>query len=531
MRSCCNVVFTDTLSTARTILRKSEERGVMHAAQPGSSGSTPTMSNHQRNIESLQTTSGNEEVSRLRSVREQTGPLADRGSLVRCIKLASVVAVFAALACQAHYVTRWAVDVPRTDEWYLFDLSIPHFEPIPSLEYLLSSNGSHRIFFARILYAILYFADGMNFAHIKLVNYIFFSAIVLMFAGLKDQTIGSEKFPLFPLFLVFLFSPINVENHTWAYQSQIHFSIFFQLLAVYFGFRENRRGRDDASFLSACACAMYSFSSGIAVSVVLTGALVVRSFLQWITGEGAWPFLRSLAVSVLLAGIIYAWMLDAPQSGASVALIEEANFWKFVLNLLSLGHGFAKSLSLVPGILVLLNLFVPTLILVCSSEARKSSTSWMWLTLAWSAVAGLLAIALGRYGDYGGHYESAKTSRYSELSFVIIPAIAALWYLSLRARPLMRTAMLCGYFGFLLAGFGASWDYSSYQNIAEGQIRAQQLIETYYSGESRDAMFPFIFPHPLKGELDYATRLRIHFAEEMARRYGREDLLRSDEPT
>jgi hypothetical protein len=464
----------------------------------------------------------------LRGVRDAPATRSPSTASTRLLRSAGVVTALAAMAYQSIYVVRWAIDIPRSDEWPLFDVHMPHFQPIPSLEWLLSSNGSHRIPLARLLYVLMYYVDGMNFGHIKLVNYVFFAATVFLLTGLKDVTITPDRFPLFPLFLVFLFSPIDVENHTWAYQSQVHFVVFFQILAVYFGFRERRRPRDDLWFFLSCVCAMYSFASGLAVSGVLTGALIVRSLLSWRAGDGsAGACVRALVVGIGILGVALFWMHDIPQSHASVDLLLAANFWKFLLNLISHGQGFEESLSLVPGLLLVAVVFAAACLLLGTPEYRRRSANWVWVCLALSTIGGLFVVTLGRFGDYNGHYEAAKTSRYSELAFVLVPAVAMLLDQSLQEHTGLRRVALASYFAFLICGYNSNWDYTAYQYIADGQIKASQLVESYYAGDSSDAFFPFVAPWPLKDNLDYATRMKVHFAQSMAERYHREDLLNS----
>jgi hypothetical protein len=324
-----------------------------------------------------------------------------------------VLGIAVCLALAAYhwlFVIESAVDVPRADEWHYFDQTGRCFEPIPSWEWLISSNGSHRILFTRLMMWVHYFLDGMNFAHVQVANFGLFFVGVLFLVVLKRVTLGRDRFALFPFFLLFLLSPIAYENHIWPYQSQVHFLLLFTLAGAYFGFKPKRRAIDDLWFALACISAAYSFSCGVGVAAAYVLIFCLQRIQDLLSGRRNWlALLRAAMVTAAVGYSLNRW-LEGFVTLKTVDLLDPL-FGRFLLNLISLGHGFETSTSVIPGDVIMLMLAVPSIVLLLKSDSRRDATVWLRGAIGWATVAALATIAFGRAGNYAGDYTGAKFSR------------------------------------------------------------------------------------------------------------------------
>src|SRR5262249_24071414 len=114
-----------------------------------------------------------------------------------------------------------------------------------------------------------YRIDGWNLAHLAIVNFALFGALLAAVAlaiRRADPALGA---PWIALFLVLLLSGTSRQNHAWAFQSQFHFFLLFLLLPAVLLFDARQRSRDQALGLLCLAGSAYSFSGGVACAGVL----------------------------------------------------------------------------------------------------------------------------------------------------------------------------------------------------------------------------------------------------------------------
>lgn len=429
----------------------------------------------------------------------------------------SLVGLLGVISCVLLAIYHWqfvaenTVDIPRADEWHYFDEPGPHFQPNPTWEWLISSNGSHRILFTRLMIWVHYFWDGMNFGNIQVLNFAMFFATIMFFMVLKRVTLGANAFPLFPLLLLFLLSPIAYENHIWPYQSQIHFLLLFTLLGAYFGFKPHRKPIDDVWFTLACVSAAYSFSCGVGIAAAYVAMFALRHFSEFLRGKRDWLGVARLVVVCFVVG----YSLNRWREGfvrlQTVSILDPL-FGKFLLNLVSLGHGFDVSASLIPGDVIMLLLSAASVVLLLRDDEEARASMWMWGALGWATIAALATITFGRGGNYGGDFTGAKYSRYAEVSFVLIPAIGVLWWQTLKKWPLAQHIFLVAYLFSLAAAYRDNWEFQYYPLVAKSRRENRECVKLYFTGDRPDGACPDVDPTPLGPRLRYAEELGIHFA-------------------
>ena len=135
---------------------------------------------------------------------------------VRLIWLGLVVIYMMQFFAIWHY----SVDLPFWEEW---DYFLPHALPRGlSSEWLLGFENYHRVIPTKLMAWLNYRLFGLDFTLQKLVNYLIFGCLLVLVAKLKQAIAGKESFKIFPVFLLFMISPIAFENHANSYQSQIH---------------------------------------------------------------------------------------------------------------------------------------------------------------------------------------------------------------------------------------------------------------------------------------------------------------------
>src|SRR5205085_2960341 len=113
---------------------------------------------------------------------------------------------------------------------------------------------------------------------------------------------------------------------------------------------------------------------------------------------------------------------------------------------------------------------VPAGLLLSQRQMRSSNGLLAWIALGVATLAGLAMIAIGRAGDYGGQVDAAKFSRYSELSFLMIPVIAVLWWNVLAGFPRLRIFALVAYWIACIAAYRDDLSFQPYQYVRNSRL-------------------------------------------------------------
>jgi hypothetical protein len=404
-----------------------------------------------------------------------------------------------------------SVDVPFSDDWLFFGANGLKVDFSP--QWLFRPELEHRIVLTKLQGWVNLRLFSLDYRLQKICNYLLFGGIVLSLAFLKNKLLGKGKFILFPLFLIFLLSPIAWENHRWALQSDYHFAVLFACLALCYLSPPEITLKSCALFCLFSGLAMYSLAPGAVLVAVYVCCSVV--FLMARMGDKAISSsLRSLLLTQILAmGLIFfTWLYGYKRLGADwphkYVLPWEPGYWTDFLNMVSFSFGFQEH-NVTLGIICLCVLMVPLVLLLLDSETR-------WQTITWSLVAGtvgiLVVFAVVTMARSGVNYYGTKTSRYAEIGFLMIPFMAMAWWRALQSRAL-RCTVLTSLWIFCFVGYFDNWSSLPYQETKQYDIQTLECAENYYRGTGDGSCRGETFPNPQL--LDRAKELGIKFTKQL----------------
>ncbi|MBF0297419.1 MAG: hypothetical protein HQK51_01790 [Oligoflexia bacterium] len=383
---------------------------------------------------------------------------------------------------QLYYICKYAVNVPFWDEWEFLN---PDFlNTSLNWKWYFSTHNEHRIFFTKIYTHILYMINGWDIKQQTILNYFIFLLLVYILIRLARSTENkSLEFKMFPVYIVFFFSSLNFENHMWAFQNQIHFSLLFILLAIVFGFRfSNIHSANifNTFLFSLCLLsAMFSFSAGLAMSFSLMVLFLVR---EWMIGRLI--SLRTSMVVLFMSLGFYFWFfyLTLPSTNGKSALSlvypYTKMFWSYLMVLLAHGFGFDDSNYRHVGILIFLLWVLAATIFISNRKHWRNDLFFRWFSLSVVIMSALVSISLGR-AQMG--FASAYASRYTEFTIILIPSIAMMyWQILSDAKYMhMRRIFLSIYFVVLLLSYSNNFSDKIYlENFKIKQSGIQCLHDT-----------------------------------------------------
>jgi hypothetical protein len=426
-----------------------------------------------------------------------------------CLSHYGVKAVWLVIAMlfmyQLFLVNRYAVDIPTMDEWTYFTSGglMDGF----TWKWLMETHNEHQIVITKLMAWLNLKLFGLNFVAQNMINLLLFGGLLAAVAVFKNKMLGREKFAYFPLFLIFLLSPIIWENHLWAFQSQFHLVLLFSMLMLYHAFRADLSVNSALLFSMYAILAIFSFSAG--VIFVVTYLLCITVFVAaGIKGNrleraAGWRFL--LIVCGMCGVSIYLWSFgyEPPEWPRPKALPSDYMFWNYFFNIISFGFGF-KNLNILPGIVCLLLVAVPPILLVTKKETRWQPTTWLVLSSILGILMVLAAISVGRAWIY-----PSKTSRYAEIGFMLIPYSALGWWLVMKEGR-KRIMMLSLLWIFCLMSYSQDLSTYSYAEFRQINLYDLECIEDYYSGVGNGICQGRTTP----GDLDRAKRNRVNFTKQ-----------------
>src|SRR6185369_13272306 len=237
---------------------------------------------------------------------------------------------------QLYRLSRYAVDVPYIDEWHYFDR-----DALPeglTWRWLFAFHNEHRILPTKLMAWLNLKLFGLDFVKQQLVNYLLYGALIAAAAKLKQRILGSS-FRLFPVFLFFLLSPINYENHAWGFQSQFHLVVIFALLTIYHAFEDREYLTNYFLFAAFVLLGAYSFSAGVVLGLILI-LCQTAFFVSEKIGKKQDPppdFRRLLLPTTLIAIGLACWFIgyQKPEHHPPLTLPFSSAFWDYFLNVLS----------------------------------------------------------------------------------------------------------------------------------------------------------------------------------------------------
>lgn len=404
-------------------------------------------------------------------------------------------------------LSRLVVDVPFMDEWMYFNPSAILSGNL--VEWIFRFYNDHCISLTRVLALLNLRLFGLNFAYQQRFNFFLFGLLLLLVIALKNRVVGKNTFSLFPLFMVFMLSPITFENHTWGFQSQFHIVLLLTVTGLLLLHHDTIRLPRMALLSLVTVMAINSFSAGVPMAVVMLLCYSGYFAKKMIAGDVASAeLLPAVAVGWLtISGGLFIWFygyLHRPKA-VGVTLPAIAVCRDYFLNLVSAGFGYSTQSPAI-GIICLCSVLLPVLLLLLREETRWRSGSWVILTAVFGVLAALAAISLGR--SHLGP-ETAKSSRYVELSFMLLPYAAMAWWLALRTRA-QRWGVLSMFWLLCFIGYADNWDFGVYEDEYYKRLRSLDCISSYARGDN-DGNCPETLTGPIDMVYANARRLNVNF--------------------
>jgi hypothetical protein len=190
------------------------------------------------------------------------------------------------------------VNIPYLDQWGTSaNVAVKTAERSLTFMDLLSLHGDHRIFFSKIITAIVTLTTRWNIKVEMLVSVMLSAINFMLLVGLFRLDLSEATAVILVPFSALIFSMRQVENWLWGFQTCWFFvlTFFYAALWVLRRYPISWRSIMVASFLSFCAT--FSLGSGFFVWPLLLIVMVTLGYRQW---KFVAFWIGSAAASVLL---------------------------------------------------------------------------------------------------------------------------------------------------------------------------------------------------------------------------------------
>jgi hypothetical protein len=402
-----------------------------------------------------------------------------------------------------------AVDLPYWDEWETFT---PGQLPAGlTLRWLFAQHNEHRLVTTKFLIWVLYKLDGWDIATHQILNFLVYGVIIACLVYGACRLAPETPAWVHTAFVALLLTPIAIQNHMMAYQSQVHFWLLFFLASSYLLFSP---GQKTSALLAGCAASAlstFSLAAGVVSGVVTLATFAAFKILRARSSADTAARRRELAqlllASVLVGGSIAAWSVGyrSEQAHTLASLLDPA-FWRYYLNVLAFNFG-VDEVSDAAGVVCLLIVVVPVFALVFGERKSLTAAHWAVLSTTLSTLAVLASIAAGRYG-FG--LLQAKSTRYAEFGMALVPLSALAWGFVLRRRKLSKALALGALWVLLFAAFWDNWRFTEYVFYNAHRNLGVKCVREYYV-KGGEALCPDLYPAPLASRLDAARGLNVSF--------------------
>ncbi len=417
------------------------------------------------------------------------------GSFGSHVSKPSIAWIFMAVLALTHFyrLAQFAVDLPYMDEWDA--LQPGQLSETVQWHWIVGSHNEHRIVFTKLLAWIQFNLDGHNYRHTIFANfflYIFLNIIIMRSA----LTTNWQRL----IYLLFAFSTLSHENFAWAFQNSFHLVLLFFMASVLTADRVDKGWPLSPLFAVA---AVFTLGCGIVLAAVTACYWALLG-----VGHKTKPRIQALRILLLFVAAVFWLQGYQPNPGhPAPALPWTGAFWTYFLNILSLGFGFAQITSLIPGMLVLTVCSVGIFWGIKLVLRSTSDPAFRPLLMLFAGFGCLALIAISRAGFGVGQ---AKSSRYAEMSLLILP-----FFLFFIEKMLIRyrvgnTAKIA--VGAVLA-LPALTNYSiesSYRNAFQVRNESATCVGDYYRGNNAGDCPGYIAN--LAEHLEQAKAIKIHFA-------------------
>lgn len=429
--------------------------------------------------------------------------------------------LFAICVALWHYALIWlyAVDVPHWDEWEAFHGR----EQLPnqiSWSWLIAQHNEHRILLTRLQTWLLMKLDHWDLATQIRLNFLIFLSLVGLLIWIIRRTV--PKAPGWFLALCFLsqLSGLPIENHTWGFQSQFHFTLLALFCAVILMISPRPSWLRIFFGLFAMVLAMFSFSAGLSGSVMVIGTFVIHRWFM-IQGRAGFDVRREIGLIIFViatwaAAVAYYLTDYLPTTHAPPVFPYQFRFWEHFSNLLALGFGYTwvdSRVAILCATLVLAPVILCT-VTICRRSTRQAFApeSYRLLSVYLVVLTALAAISIGRGGF---DLINSKASRYAEFASLLIPCALTLWLVNNSSSSpapvqvkrwfLILTILTTG------MGLCRHWDLAAkYQKIADQRKVGRDCALATLAGQA-NGFCPSIYPDIISDRLKIAKDLGVSF--------------------
>ncbi|MGJ5633814.1 hypothetical protein [Nostoc sp. CALU 1950] len=328
------------------------------------------------------------------------------------------------------FITTFSVNVPFWDDWGLVNFFEKIYSGTINFGDFFAQHNEHRIFFPRIIFAIIAFSSKWN---IKLENYFSFLLALVNFVFLYKIAASSyneNNKILFHLFnittCIINFSLIQYENWLWGFQIAWLFINTCLIIAVFIltvpkNFHPNSR-----LLLASICCFIASFSSAhgllswlaVLPSVYLIEGTTKQKKIRFLV----WVVLFSFCVAIYFIGY------QKPSQHPSIFFLLQQPFITSEFFFTIIGSSFYKNIF-PPVVIGLIILFVFLFFNVTCFKNYQSdfiNKANPWISLGWFPILFALITTVGRAGM---GIEQAAISRYKTVSILLIISCLQLWRL------------------------------------------------------------------------------------------------------
>jgi hypothetical protein len=421
---------------------------------------------------------------------------------------ASWFAVFVVFVWHLYLICIYSVDVPFHDDWLYFAPDSLTWE-FP-WRWIYSFFSEHRIVPTKLMAWLNLRLFGLDYGLQKIINFVIFGGVIGALAVLKNRVVGKGEFVLFPLFLLFLLSPVAYENHRWGFQSQFHFVLIFSNLALCYAFPAKIKNKHALLFCLFSCAAMYSFSAGVVLTAITLGFMAIFVIIGIVRGAiepSTYRLWFGVFIVMVIVALLWAHGYVRPHDEWSqeYVLPHRAAFWDYFLNLLSYSFGFER-VSIFPGIVCMLLLVVPIIMLLVRRESRCLSSVWVILAAVVGVLIVLGLISMSR--TYLNFYGS-KTSRYTEIGFMLIPYMSMAWWLALRPGK-VRTTILSLLWFICFFSYQNDWSPQPYREAKQVDYYTLDCVESYFDGTGNGVCQG----RTTKDDIERARSLGSHFTRQ-----------------
>jgi hypothetical protein len=405
------------------------------------------------------------------------------------------------------FVTSFTVNMPIWDDWELVYLFDKIYNGTANFADFFAQHNEHRIFFPRIIFAILAFSSKWN---IKLETYFSLLLALVNFAVLYKiaaYTSNKNNKLLFHLFnftiCIVNFSLIQYENWLWGFQIAWFLINTCLILAVFILTVPKNLHPNLRLLLASLCCLIASFSSAhgllswlvLLPSVYLVEGITKQKKIRILVWVGLFTFCVA----------IYSIGYEKPSHHPSIFFILQQPLIAFEYFFSMIGFSLGKSIftPIVNGLIIF---FIFSFFNVFCFKNYKSvffKKAVPWLSLGWFAILFALITTFGRAG-FG--VEQATSSRYVTVSILLVISclqLCQLWILYKWQDTVKNTHIFSGFcLGFLVCifVFSSTSCIVEGKNIWKGNNAAKHCLEVinFIDSESPNNCLQMFYPKPLR---------------------------------